>query len=183
MPRHDPTRASDPHDDEPRKHVRSRRGSSLSRIPYGWLAFAPLAARMPLYARLMLALLGDPRVPTSRKAAIGAAGAYLVFGRDLIPDRIPLLGGFDDVIVVVLAVEILLDGVPEDVLDERLAQLAIDREAFERDIWQIRRLTPPPVRRAIRAVPRAIEVAGSAAAQTGLAPRIRAMLTREDPTA
>jgi uncharacterized membrane protein YkvA (DUF1232 family) len=183
MPRHDPLPASDRRANDPVEHVRARRGLSLTRIPYGWLAFAPLVSRMPLYARLMVTLLADSRVPASRKAAIGAAAAYLVFGRDLIPDRIPILGGLDDVIVVVLAVEILLDGVPEDILGERLDELAIDREAFERDIWQIRRLTPPPVRRAIRAVPRAIDVAGSAAAQTGLAPRIRAMLTREDSTA
>lgn len=162
---------------------RRRRGWSLTRIPYGWLAFTPLLARVPLYSRLMVALLADHRVPTSRKAAVGAAAAYLVLGRDVIPDRIPIVGGLDDVIAVVLAVEILLDGVPEEVLEERLDELQIDREAFERDIWQIRRLTPPPVRRAIQAVPRAIDVAGSAVAQTGLAPRIRAMLTREDRTA
>lgn len=185
MPRHDPLPAIDrePNADEPIERGRPRRGRSLTRIPYGWLAFAPVVGRMPTYARLMVGLLADPRVPASRKAAIGAAAAYLVFGRDLIPDRIPILGGLDDVIVVVLAVEILLDGVSDDVLDERLEELAIDRNAFERDIWQIRRLTPPPVRRAIRAVPRAIDVAGSAVAQTGLAPRIRAMLTREDSTA
>ncbi len=167
-------------DDEPSGRKRSRRGLSLTRLPYGWLAFLPLVSRVPLYARLTVSLLADDRVPAARKAALGAAAAYLVLGRDLIPDRIPILGGFDDVIVVVLAVEILLDGVPEDVLDEKLEVLDIDREAFDRDIWQIRRLTPPPVRRAIRAVPRAIDAAGAAAAQTGLAPRIRAMLTKED---
>ena len=158
----------------------ARRRFSLTRIPYGWLAFLPIAGRVPLYARLAVSLLADDRVPAARKAALGAAAAYLVLGRDLIPDRIPILGGLDDVIVVVLAVEILLDGTPDDVLDEKLEALEIDREAFDRDIWQIRRLTPSPVRRAIRAVPRAIDVAGAAAAQTGLAPRIRAMLTRED---
>jgi uncharacterized membrane protein YkvA (DUF1232 family) len=156
------------------------RGLSLSRVPFGWLAFLPLLGRAPTYGRLVVALLADDRVPSARKAALGAAAAYLVLGRDLIPDRIPILGGLDDVIVVVLAVEIMLDGVPNDVLEEKLEALDIEREAFDRDIWQIRRLTPPPVRRAIRAVPRAIDVAGAAAAQTGLAPRIRAMLTRED---
>ena len=59
----------------------------------------------------------------------GAAG-YLVLGRDLIPDDTPIIGGLDDLVVVVLAVELFLDGVPEDLLDEKLEELGIDRDAY-----------------------------------------------------
>ena len=74
-------------------------------------------------------------------------------GRDLIPDDVPIIGGLDDLVVVVLAVDLFLDGVPDDLLDEKLDELGIDRAAFDRDVAQIRRLTPGPVRRTIRRVP------------------------------
>ena len=77
------------------------------------------------------------------------------------PDDVPLIGGLDDLVVVVLAVDLFLDGVPRELLEEKLAELGIDRAAFDRDIAQIRRLTPGPVRRTIRRVPGLI--AGAAA--------------------
>ena len=43
---------------------------------------------------------------------LGAAAGYLVLGRDIIPDDVPILGGLDDLVVVVLAVDLFLDGVP-----------------------------------------------------------------------
>ena len=72
---------------------------------------------------------------------------YLVVGRDLIPDDLPVIGGLDDLIVVVLAVDLFLDGVPDDVLDEKLEELGVDRRAFEEDVRRIRRFTPAPLRR------------------------------------
>ena len=83
-------------------------------------------------------------MPAARKALLAGAAGYLVLGRDLIPDDIPIIGGLDDLVVVVLAVELFLDGVPDDLLDEKLDELGIDRAAFDRDIAQIRRLTPGP---------------------------------------
>ena len=63
---------------------------------------------------------------------LAAAAGYLIVGRDIIPDDVPLLGGLDDLVVVVLAVDLFLDGVPEDLLDEKLDELGIDRAAFDR---------------------------------------------------
>jgi uncharacterized membrane protein YkvA (DUF1232 family) len=145
------------------------------------LAFLPVASRIPDYARLIAALLIDERMPVERKVLLGAAASYLVIGRDLVPDDVPIIGGLDDLIVVILAVDVFLDGVPEDLLDEKLAQLDIDREAFYRDAAQIRRLTPGPVRRTIRRVPGLIASAGSAINQLGLGPRVRTWINREDP--
>ena len=71
-----------------------------------WIAFVPVASRVPTYARLIWALVADPRVPASRKAVLVGAAGYVLFGRDIIPDDIPVLGGIDDLAVVVLAVEI-----------------------------------------------------------------------------
>jgi len=145
------------------------------------LAFLPVASRVPEYARLVMALVLDERMPANRKALLAAAAGYLILGRDLIPDDVPVIGGLDDFLVVVLAVDLFLDGVPEDLLEEKLLDLGIERASYDRDIAQIRRLTPGPVRRTIRRVPTFIADVGSAINQTGLGPRVRAWITREDP--
>jgi uncharacterized membrane protein YkvA (DUF1232 family) len=146
------------------------------------LAFLPVASRIPDYARLVGALVLDERTPASRKALLGAAAGYLAFGRDLVPDNIPLFGGLDDLVVVVLAVDLFLEGIPDDLLDEKLVELGLERAAFDRDIAQIRRLTPGPVRRTIRRVPDLLADAGGTIKRFGLGPRLRAWITREDPT-
>ena len=147
------------------------------------LAFMPVASRIPTYARLVTSLLLDDRMPGSRKVLLAGAAGYLVLGRDLIPDDTPIIGGLDDLVVVVLAVELFLDGVPDELLDEKLDELGIDRDAYRRDVDQVRRLTPGPVRRTIRRVPGIINGVGDAMRQLGLGPRTRAWINREDRSA
>ena len=145
------------------------------------LAFLPVASRVPDYARLIAALLLDERTPNDRKVLLGAAAGYIVLGRDLVPDSLPILGGLDDLVVVVLAVDLFLDGVPPELLQEKIDDLGIERAAFDRDIAQIRRLTPGPVRRTIRRVPALVAGAGRVIDRSGLAPRVRGWISREDP--
>jgi uncharacterized membrane protein YkvA (DUF1232 family) len=161
---------------------RGRRSSTLGRA-FGLMAFMPLASRAPLYARLMLALLVDERTPAARKALLAGAAGYLLIGRDLIPDEIPILGGLDDLVVVVLAVDLFLEGVPEELLDEKLAELEIDRAAFDQDMARIRRMTPGPVRKTIRRIPELVGQAGAALQSSGIGPRVREWITREERTA
>ena len=154
-----------------------KRGAGIGAASIGralsLMAFLPIASRMPMYTRLVTALVVDDRMPAARKAVLGAAAGYLVLGRDLIPDQVPVIGGLDDLVVVVLAVEMFLDGVPEDLLREKLDELGIPRSEYERDIAQIRRLTPGPVRRTIRRVPVLIGTAGDTFRQLGIGPRLR----------
>ena len=69
----------------------------------GWSLSVRLASRVPIMFKELLTvvpdLLGliwglfkDPRVPASRKVALGALIAYLSTPVDLVPDFIPLLG-------------------------------------------------------------------------------------------
>ena len=160
-----------------------RRGSSTLGRALGLMAFMPLASRAPLYARLMLALLIDERTPASRKALLAGAAGYLLVGRDLVPDDIPILGGLDDFVIVVLAVDLFLDGVPEELIDEKLVELDIDRVAFNEDIARIRRLTPGPVRKTIRRIPELLGQAGAALQSSGVGPRVRQWINKEEPSA
>jgi uncharacterized membrane protein YkvA (DUF1232 family) len=145
-----------------------------------WLAFMPLASRLPMYAQLIWALVIDPRIPPSRKVVLAGAAGYVILGRDLIPDGVPILGGLDDLAVVILAVEVFFDGIPDDILEEKLEELAIDREAFRRDMNQVRRLTPAPVRRIIRRLPGLIDSAGRLIAKTELGPKVRSLISKEE---
>jgi uncharacterized membrane protein YkvA (DUF1232 family) len=160
------------------KNDRSRSGAAIGRA-VGLAAFLPLASRAPSYARLIWALVRDDRTPLARKAILAGAAGYVLLGRDLIPDDAPILGGLDDLVVVVLAVETFLDGVPDAVLHEKLDELGIDRASFDQDIAQIRRLTPKSVRRAIRRAPQAASTAWRALNETGLVPRLRSWIARE----
>jgi uncharacterized membrane protein YkvA (DUF1232 family) len=162
------------------KRTGGRRSSAVGRA-LGLLAFMPIASRAPMYARLMLALVVDERMPAARKALLAGAAGYLLVGRDLIPDDIPVLGGLDDLVIVILAVDLFLDGVPDELLDEKLAELDIDRVAFDEDVARIRRLTPGPVRKTIRRIPELIGQATAAMQQSGVGPRVREWINREEP--
>jgi uncharacterized membrane protein YkvA (DUF1232 family) len=145
-----------------------------------WLAFMPVAGRAPMYARLIGSLVTDSRIPTSRKVVLLGAAGYVLLGRDLIPDEIPILGGLDDLAVVILAVEVFFDGIPEEILDEKLEELAIDRAAFRRDMDQVRRLTPAPVRRIIRRLPGVIDAASRLIAKAEIGPKVRSLISKEE---
>src|SRR5690349_20581059 len=161
---------------------KSRRQSALGRA-LGLMAFMPLASRAPQYTRLILALLVDERTPVQRKALLAGAAGYLLVGRDLIPDDIPILGGLDDLVVVVLAVDLFLDGVPSELLSEKLEELGIDRVAFDQDMARVRRLTPGPVRKTLRRVPGMVSQANEAFENMGVGPRVRNWVSKEEPIA
>ena len=165
---------------------RRRRGRSTGgtvRRALGMLALVPLANRAPLYARLLWALVRDERTPAARKALLGGALGYVVLGRDLIPDDMPVLGGLDDLVVVALALDVFVDGVDREVLDEHLTAFGIDRAAFDDDINRLRRVLPGPIRRTVRRIPGLIGVARDALQQSGLGPRLRAWIKREGSNA
>lgn len=59
-------------------------------------------------------LLGDDRVPRSRKLLVAALVGYLALPFDFVPDFIPIAGQLDDAIVVVLVLRLVVrSGGPE----------------------------------------------------------------------
>jgi hypothetical protein len=140
------------------------------------LPFLPLASRGPVYGRLLLSLAADPRVPNSRKALLGLAAAYLLSPWDLLPERIPLVGALDDLAVVVLAVDVFLEGVPASLIDEKLAGLGLPRAELEKDLQRVRRMVPKPIRTAVSRIPDALEGLASAVQRSGLDRRVREAL-------
>ncbi len=143
------------------------------------LALLPIAARFPLHARIIAGLIGDPRVPASRKALLAAAAGYVVAPVDLIPDRFPLLGVLDDLVVAALAVDAFLAGVPDDVLDEQLEAVGLARAAFDEDVRRVQRLVPGPIRRLVHRIPTALQLGARAAREAELGTRIRGLFDKE----
>ena len=156
--------------DEPRGRRGRRRGM---RRMIAAAAFMPMASRAPLYGRLLWSLLRDSRTPTSRKVLLAGALGYVVLGRDIVPDRIPLLGQLDDLVVVALAIEMFLDGLDEELLAEKLEEAGIPRAAYDEDVVRVRRFVPGPIRRAARRIPGAVRLVADAVAQSGVQPRLR----------
>ncbi len=143
------------------------------------LALLPIAGRLPAYARLAVELLADARVPAARKALLAGVVGYALSPLDLIPDRIPLLGVLDDVVVAVIGLELFLAGVPEALLDEKLEAIGIPRAAFDEDRVRVRRSVPRPVRRIIKRLPATVDAAGRVTRELALGHRLRAWITKE----
>ncbi len=67
------------------------------------------ALMLPNIVKLVARLLADPRVPRRSKIALGMAAAYVASPVDLIPEFIPVLGWADDVIIVIYAIDSMIE--------------------------------------------------------------------------
>ncbi len=143
------------------------------------LALLPLAGRLPTHARIVGGLLADSRVPASRKAMLAGALGYAVSPIDLVPNRIPILGVLDDLVIAALAVDAFFAGVPEDALTDQLTAAGLPRVAFDDDVRRVRRLAPRTVRRIVNRIPDALELGARVVRDADLVPRVRSMLQEE----
>jgi uncharacterized membrane protein YkvA (DUF1232 family) len=134
-----------------------RPGLRLGLAVLSFWPFMPLVARAPLYGRLLVELMLDRRVPATRKAIVGVAMAYVVSPVDLVPDFIPIISRLDDFAALVVSLDLLLEGVPKEVMLEKMYQLGIDGRELERDMASVRRFLPAPIRSAALRLPDAID--------------------------
>jgi len=72
----------------------------------------------PRLVKLVYRLLRDERVPTRSKAVLLVVAGYVVSPIDVIPDMIPGVGRFDDLLVAAFALDQILNRVPEHVVIE-----------------------------------------------------------------
>ena len=76
------------------------------------------ASFIPDCVVLVRRLLGDPRVPRSRKLLLAGLVAYLALPFDLVPDFIPVANQLDDAIVVALVLRSVLRAAGPELLEE-----------------------------------------------------------------
>ena len=77
-----------------------------------------LARLVPDCVVLFRRLLGDPRVPRSKKFLLGAIIPYLLLPIDLVPDFIPVAGYLDDAVIVAFALRHVLRGSDPTIVTE-----------------------------------------------------------------
>lgn len=73
---------------------------------------------MPNIVKLVGRLLKDPRVPRRAKITLGLAAAYVVSPIDLIPEVIPVIGWADDVVLMMFAIDSLIERAGPEVVQE-----------------------------------------------------------------
>ncbi|MDE0122734.1 MAG: DUF1232 domain-containing protein [bacterium] len=79
---------------------------------------AGLASGLPQFAKLVARLSRDPRVPVRAKRVAAGLAVYAVVPMDLIPDVIPVVGLVDDLLAVVVALAVLIEAAPDEVVAE-----------------------------------------------------------------
>lgn len=95
---------------------------------------------MPNIIKLVGRLMRDPRVPRRAKITLGLAAAYVVSPIDLIPEVIPVVGWADDVVIILFAIDSLIERAGREVVEEHwdgpgdLLALVRDVVAISRNI-------------------------------------------------
>jgi uncharacterized membrane protein YkvA (DUF1232 family) len=77
-----------------------------------------LARLLPDLAALLRGLLRDPRVPRGSKVLVGFAIVWVISPIDLLPEFLPVIGPFDDVLVVALVLRHLVKRAGPEVVRE-----------------------------------------------------------------
>lgn len=73
---------------------------------------------MPNLVKLVGRLVKDPRVPRRAKITLGLAAAYVMSPVDLIPEVIPVVGWADDVVLMMFALDSLIERAGSDIVEE-----------------------------------------------------------------
>lgn len=79
---------------------------------------AGFVSALPQLAKLVVRLSRDPRIPVRVKRVAVALAVYAVFPVDLVPDFIPVVGLVDDLLAMVVALAVLIESAPEEVIAE-----------------------------------------------------------------
>lgn len=76
------------------------------------------ASMVPNIVKLVGRLLLDPRVPRRAKITVGVAAAYVISPIDLIPETIPVIGWADDVVLMMYALDSLIERAGPQIVDQ-----------------------------------------------------------------
>ena len=102
---------------------------------------------LPRLVRLVARLMRDERVPPKLKAKLVFVGVYLVSPIDLIPAFVPGIGQLDDLVLLALALDGLLNHVPEEVVREHWEGAEDVLEVVREVLRQFTGRVPWPLRR------------------------------------
>lgn len=102
---------------------------------------------IPNLGKLFWKLARDPRVPTKNKILFGAVAAYLVVPFDVVPDWIPGLGQLDDLVLLVVALDVMINHVEEEIVAEHWEGDVEVLDSIKKGLGTATRFVPERVRR------------------------------------
>lgn len=114
-------RLDDLSQDEKRTYDRLRttvRKALAARVPKKYEKAVEACLFLPDFAVLIFRLLKDPRVPAEAKMKLALFTAYLASPIDIVPDFIPVLGQFDDLVGAVYVIRSIMKSTPKEVILE-----------------------------------------------------------------
>ena len=81
-------------------------------------------AKLPFLDKISLAgsLFRDERIPVAPRIIALALVLYIASPIDLLPDFIPVIGYFDDILIVVVGAGLLLRSIPGHILEEHVGR-------------------------------------------------------------
>jgi uncharacterized membrane protein YkvA (DUF1232 family) len=81
-------------------------------------------AKLPFFDKISLAgsLIRDDRIPIGPRVIALALVLYIASPIDLLPDFIPVIGYFDDVLIVLVGAGLLLRSIPRYIIEEHVAR-------------------------------------------------------------
>lgn len=103
----------------------------------------------PNLGKLLFRVVRDPRVPKRQKVILGAVATYIVVPFDVIPDWIPGLGQLEDLALLVVALDGLLNKVPQEVLEEHWDGDPRVLQSIRDGLAQITEMVPNRVKRRV----------------------------------
>lgn len=104
---------------------------------------------VPATGKLLYRLVRDERVDERKRLAAVAALVYAVLPFDIIPDRFPLIGRVDDLVIGAAAIHALLETAGDDILDEHWDASDRSLEALRGAVETIAGFVPKPLRRVL----------------------------------
>lgn len=113
-------------------------------------AISELGRAIPATGRLLYRLVRDDRIDQRRRAAVLAALGYTLLPIDLIPDRIPLLGRLDDLVIGAAAIQALFAEAGDEILREHWDASAESLETLLGIIDTLGGLVLKPLRQLLR---------------------------------
>lgn len=111
--------------------------------------FLEAARSAPATLQLIYRLLGDQRVDKRKRAAVVAALAYAALPFDFIPDRLPIIGRVDDIVIGAIALQALIDEAGETIVRQHWEGSDRSLEALLGVVSTVSSFMPKPLRRLI----------------------------------
>ena len=114
-------------------------------------AFQEAVRTVSAVFQLVYRLLRDERIDDKKRLRVLAALGYAVLPFDFIPDRLPIIGRVDDIVIGAVALQALFDEAGETILREHWEASEGSLDTLLGAVETVSSFMPKPLRRLLRA--------------------------------